>query len=84
MTMLSAFHNLSRSIGYALLAAAGGATMVWSFVSCEMLIYLAWKVLRGDFFYWFRVEGFLGFFGSFLIRVLVKVIVDFTGCVHFR
>ena len=84
MTMLGALHNLSRSIGYALLAVAGGTTMVLSFVGGEMMIYLMWKALRRDLLYWFKLDGFLGIFGSFLIRVLVKVIVDFSGCLQFR
>ena len=84
MTLMSACHNLSRSIGCALLAASGGATMVLSFVGGEVVVYLMWKALRRDLLYWFKVDGFLGIFGSFLIRVLVKVIVDFSGCFHFR
>ena len=83
MTMMSALHNLSRSVSYALLAASGGETKLY-FFGGEMLLYLVWKVLNKDFLYWFRVEGFLGIFDSFLIRVLVKVIVDFSGCLLFR
>ena len=84
MTLMSACHNLSRSIGCALLAASGGTTMVLYFVRGEMVLYLVWKVFRRDLLYWFKVDGFLGIFGSFLIRVLVKVIVDFSGCLLFR
>ena len=84
MTLMSSLHNLSRSVGYALLAASGGASIVFSFVGCELLLYLAWKISQKDFFYWFKVEGFLGIFGSFLIRVLVKIVVDFSGCLHLR
>ena len=84
MTLMSALHNFSRSVGYALLAASGGATMVLSFVGGEMLLYLAWKLVRGDFMYWVRVEGAFGVTTSFLVRVIGKVIVDFSGCIHFR
>ena len=84
MTVMSTCHNLSRSVGCALLAASGGATMVLSFVGGEVMVYVMWKVFRRDLLYWFKVDGFLGIFGSFLIRVLVKVIVDFSGCFHFR
>ena len=84
MTLMSTLHNLSRSVGYALLAASGGISMMLSFAGGEILLFLAWKILREDFFYWFRVDGFLGILGSFLIRVLVKVIADFSGCLHFR
>ena len=85
MTLMGALHNLSRSAGCALLlAASDGGGMALSFVVGEMALYLVWKVLRKDFMYWFRVGGFLGAFGSFLIRLLVKVIADFSGCLHFR
>ena len=83
MTIASALHNLSRSIGYALLA-SGGVTVALSFVSCEMMLYLVWKILRKDYMYWFRVDGFLGVVGSFINRVIAKVIADFSGCLHLR
>ena len=84
MTLISALHNLSRSIGYALVAASGGVTMVLSFVGCEMMLYLVWKVFRKDFMYWFRVDGFMGVIGSFATRLIVKVIADFSGCLQLR
>ena len=84
MTLISALHNLSRSVGCALLVASSEKLMLVYFVGGEILLFLAWKLLRGDFLYWLRVEGVLGVFGSFLVRVFVKVVVDFTGCVHFR
>ena len=84
MTLLGALHNFSRSVGYALLAAAGGATMVLSFVGGEMLLFLAWKFVRGDLMYWVPIEGALGYLFSFVERVLSKVIVDFSGCIHLR
>ena len=84
MTMMSTCHNLSRSIGCALLAASGGTRRVLSFVGGEMILYLVWKVVRSDFMYWFRVDGFLGVIGSFINRVIAKVIADFSGCLHLR
>ena len=58
--------------------------MLVYFVGGEVLLYLAWKLLRGDFLYWVRVEGIFGASLSTLARVLVKVVVDFTGCLQFR
>ena len=84
MMMMSTLHNLSRSVGCALLAATGGATMMLSFVSLEIVLFLAWKLVQKDFLYWFKVDGFLGVIGSFLCRGFVKVIADFCGCLHFR
>ena len=84
MTLVSTLHNLSRSIGYALLAASGGMTMVLSVVGGEMMLYLMWKVVLSDFLAWFPFEGPLGVFASLLYRVIVKVVADFSGCLHFR
>ena len=84
MTLMSTCHNLSRSAGCALLAASGGRTMLLSFVGGEMILYLGWKVARKDFLYWVPVEGPLRGLVSFLARIIVKTIVDFSGCLHFR
>ena len=83
MTLMSACHNLSRSVGCALMAASGGG-LVLSFVVGEMMFYLIWKVVRSEFMAWFPVEGSLGLFLSLIYRVFVKVIVDFSGCLLFR
>ena len=83
MTLMSACHNLSRSVGCALMAASGGM-MVLSFVGGEMLFYLMWKVVRSDFMAWFPVDGSLGVVMSLIYRVFVKVIADFGGCLQFR
>ena len=84
MTLMSACHNLSRSVGCALLAASGGKTMVLSFIGGEMMLYLVWKVFRRDFIAWFPVDGAFGALLSLVYRVIVKVIADFSGCLHFR
>ena len=34
--------------------------------------------------YWARVEGSAGVIVSFFARVLVKVVADFSGCIHCR
>jgi len=49
-----------------------------------MLIYLGIKALRRDFIYWIPLEGLWSLEVSFLIRIGVKVVVDYTGCFHFR
>ena len=93
MTMISSLHNMSRSIGCALLASMGegvnestwsGKAMLIYFVAGEMLVYLMIKIARGDFMYWVRIDGIVAVILAFLDRVIVKVIVDFSGCLHFR
>ena len=85
LMLISALHNVSRSIGFALLAASSKSRKVFFFVvGGEMAVYLAYKLARRDFLYWVQVEGLFGAIVSFFERVVVKVIVDFSGCVHFR
>jgi len=51
----------------------------------ELTIYLLFKLIRGDFFYWIRLDGkLLPVAVAALNRITVKIIVDFSGCLHFR
>ena len=84
MTLISALHNLSRSLGCALFVTSSGKSMLVYFVGGEILLFLGWKLLRGDFLYWVQVEGVFGVLLSFIVRVAVKIIVDFTGCLLLR
>ena len=83
ITFISALNNVSRSLRCALLAASDKRLLVM-FVGGEILLYLALKVLRGDFYYWIKLEGKLAIVVAFFDHVLVKIITDYTGCHHFR
>ena len=59
--------------------------LLFAAVGGEILLYLLYKVARGELWIHFKVGGAVsGVFLSFTYRLVVKVIVDFTGCVHFR
>ena len=45
----------------------------------DMGLYLLFKIVRGDFFYWVPLTGFLEISMSFINRVIGKVIVDYTS-----
>ena len=78
MTLISTLHNLSRTLGCAMLAASSqGKMMVVYFIGGEMLLYLIYKVARKDFYYWIRLDGLLSITSSFFIRVCVKITADF-------
>ena len=83
MTMISALHNLSRSVGYAILAVVD-LNLALKFFVGEVGFYLLYKIARRDFYWWLRLEGVLSVILSLLDRTLVKVITDFTGCIHLR
>jgi len=80
MTLMSALHNLSRSLGCALLAYSD-AEMALLFIGGEFCLYLVFKIVRQDFHFW--IPG-IPLIGNFIVRVLAKVVVDFTGCLHYR
>jgi len=83
MTLIGMLHNLSRSIGCAMLATTDRYLIIAA-VGGEILLYLLYKLTRGDYLSTFRVEGAAGVIVSLFYRVIVKVIVDFSGCVHLR
>ncbi|GMH67107.1 hypothetical protein TrLO_g1849 [Triparma laevis f. longispina] len=50
----------------------------------DIVFYVGMKVVRRDSSYWMPVYGVIGFLISLLIRVTVKVVVDFAGVVQLR
>jgi len=84
MTLMSSLHNLIRSLGCALLALSDTNNVLWIFVGGEIGLYLLFKIVQKDFNYWTQVYGPVAVFGFTIQRVAVKVIADFTGCIHFR
>ena len=83
MTGISMLHNLSMSVGCALLAATDSYLLIY-FVGGNVVVFLVFKVARNDFMYWSRIEGVTGVIVSLFQRLVTKVIVDFTGLLHLR
>lgn len=83
MIMIGALHNFSRSAGTAMMVAYDAKT-ARLFVLAEHAAYMLFKIVRRDFYYFIKVDGPLRTLLSFFERVSVKVIVDFSGCLHFR
>jgi len=80
MTMMGALHNLSRSVGYALLIASSGFSMALSFFVGELVVYLLYKIARRDFIYWIPLSGKVGVFGmSIIARLNIKVSETFRN-----
>jgi hypothetical protein len=61
-----------------------GGKWVSLYVGADLCIYLLLKMLRGDFWYWAPVGGNAEIFVSTVLRVLIKVVTDFTSIVQFR
>jgi hypothetical protein len=80
MFIFHAAQVLSKALGMAALA----NTCWWwlmTYLSCDVGLYLLYKVARRDFWHWPPTVG-VGL--SLLARCAIKVLVDFTACVHFR
>jgi hypothetical protein len=74
---------LLRCLCAAMLLLVEKKYFVW-YSAGDMGLYFLQKIARGDFHIWFPIDGAAGLFVSFLHRLVVKTIVDYTGNVHFR
>jgi len=54
------------------------------FVVGELMVYIVYKLMRRDFLCWMRVDGKLAVIISIFYRLLVKVILDYSGCLLLR
>jgi len=68
----------------ALLVGLGGRVLPIVLLSCEMVSYLIYKLIRNDFRYWVTLPGCWSMLASLVFRVIVKVLADFTGMLHLR
>jgi len=74
MTAMSSLHNLSRSLGCAIMLAADKNLLVM-FIGGEYVFYFLAKVLRDDFLSYHRLEGLLAVVTSFVHHLLMKMVV---------
>ena len=78
---LFAIRFAHRSLTIVLLALSGTA-WITKFITIDLSIYLAVKFLRGDFWHWMSLGGSVEILMSLILRIIVKVINDFTAIVH--
>ena len=87
MMAISALHNVSRSLGCALIAASSsyGEIYLGYFVGGEIALDLLFKVLQGDLFWYGRIQSpAFDAIVSVVERILVTIIAEFSGCFHMR
>jgi len=84
MILLSFCQLLGKSSEMAILWVLGGKKLVFSVLGGEMVVYLIFKVVRGDFRYWMPLPQGFSLVFSLIMRVTVKTVADFTGFVHAR
>ncbi|GMH61177.1 hypothetical protein TL16_g03202 [Triparma laevis f. inornata] len=56
----------------------------WAYLLADIALVLVIKLLRGDIIYWIPIYGTFGVIISFLIRIIAKVISDFTATIQLR
>ena len=83
MVMLSTFQMISKVFSTALLAATNSLLLVlW--IMIDMAAYLIYKICKKDLTYFVPLEGAVKHFAAFFTRIVVKILVDYTGLMMFR
>ena len=83
MALNSALLLLLRSFSAALFMIVSMKFFL-AYMAVDVALYLAQKLLRVDFLYWAPVEGVKGLAVSLLVRVMSKVLADYTGIIQMR
>ena len=84
MILLAGLHNLSKSIGVALLLAVSGQTTL-IVLAGEMIVYHLARLFRRDYTTFAPgVEGGLKIFMALFMHVTTKTVVDYAGLIHAR
>jgi len=81
---ISFFACGTRCMGIILLTLTFGGKVAFFEYLAEIAMLLLFKIARKDFKYWVPVTGVMVYFGGVVARILCKVIVDFTTCLHYR
>ena len=75
---------IAKSITIGILVQIGGKQTALAVLSCEVGIYLLYKVLRKDFRYFLPLPQGTSIASSLLTRIAMKIVADFTGILHAR
>jgi len=79
LILLAAFHNLSRTIGTALLLSVS-KELTFGIILAEQVLYHLYKLVRRDYVIWVvGLEGGLKWVGAFIGHTIFKILVDYTG-----
>ena len=78
MTAISTLHNISRSVGCAMMMTADSILFAW-LIGGELTVHFIFKIMRGDFLCYIPVEGPFGYLMSFIYHLTTKVVGDFRS-----
>ena len=84
MLLLASLHNISRSIGVALLYVVS-AQSTFLLLGAEMTVYHLVKLFRSDYTLFVPgIEGGWKIAMAIVFHIAIKIICDFTGMIHVR
>jgi hypothetical protein len=83
MLLYTAGMLLIRCTTIVLLGLIGGSWAIL-YIGADLGLYMFFKILRGDFWYWLPFGGNMEIVSSIFCRVIIKIITDFTSMVQFR
>lgn len=74
----------AKSLEIVVLLQVGGPFLAAQVLGADLGIYLIYKFARNDFRYWIPLPRGTSLIASFALRVMVKIVTDFTGFLHAR
>jgi hypothetical protein len=80
---LAMLQVIARGVSVALLAVTNGSWLQL-YLGTDMLLFLMYKTIMGDFLYWLPMPFAAAVPFSLVCRLIVKTVVDFSGCAHFK
>ena len=79
MTFMSALNVLVKGMSTTLIGMLGAKWAI-AYIAADLGLYLAIKVLRGDFWYWIQIDSWISSVLLGLVtRIVVKIVADFTN-----
>ena len=79
LILLASLHNLSRTIGTALLLSVS-KELTFGIMLAELALYHIYKIVRRDYVVWIvGLEGGLKYSAAFVGHTIGKIIIDYTG-----
>ena len=75
---MSALNILVKGLSVVLIGMLGAKWAI-IYIAADIGLFLVIKIARGDFYYWIPLDGWASIVFSLVMRVMAKVIVDFTS-----
>jgi len=77
MFTITLSHVLMKTLATAMIFSVSGIWLAL-YMGCDMLFYMLFKIVRGDFRYWFNLPDPMSLIVSFFARLIGKLMIDYT------